>query len=72
MIDNVSRMRPSIDTQNYVASVLIVLAADMRVGSAPTAIGETGGDPGHAPARRTYEAAGVTKMPIARYFMVLE
>ena len=36
------------------------------------AIVETGGDPGHASARRTYEAAGFTKMPIARYFMVLE
>ena len=29
---------------------------------------ETGGDPGHAPARRTYEKAGYTLLPIARYF----
>jgi ribosomal protein S18 acetylase RimI-like enzyme len=29
---------------------------------------ETGGDPGHAPARRTYERAGFTLLPIARYF----
>jgi GNAT superfamily N-acetyltransferase len=29
---------------------------------------ETGGDPGHAPARRTYETAGFTLLPIARYF----
>ena len=29
---------------------------------------ETGGDPGHAPARRTYEGAGLTLLPIARYF----
>jgi GNAT superfamily N-acetyltransferase len=32
---------------------------------------ETGGDPGHAPARRLYERAGFTKLPVARYFMRL-
>jgi len=29
---------------------------------------ETGGDPGHAPARRAYEKAGFALLPIARYF----
>jgi GNAT superfamily N-acetyltransferase len=29
---------------------------------------ETGGDPGHAPARRTYERAGFTPLPLVRYF----
>lgn len=29
---------------------------------------ETGGDPGHAPARATYEAMGFELLPIARYF----
>ncbi len=29
---------------------------------------ETGGDPGHAPARRAYEAAGFERWPVARYF----
>ena len=29
---------------------------------------ETGGDPGHAPARATYEAAGFERWPVARYF----
>jgi ribosomal protein S18 acetylase RimI-like enzyme len=32
------------------------------------AVVETGGDPGHAPARRSYEKAGYTLLPIARYF----
>lgn len=32
---------------------------------------ETGGDPGHAPARRTYERAGFALLPIARYFKTL-
>ena len=41
-------------------------AAGMRI-----AMVETGGDPGHAPARRTYEKAGFGLLPIARYFKKL-
>lgn len=33
-----------------------------------TAMVETGGDPGHEPARRTYEAAGFQAFPSVRYF----
>jgi hypothetical protein len=33
---------------------------------------ETGGDPGHDPARAAYETAGFTKLPIARYFRLLD
>jgi ribosomal protein S18 acetylase RimI-like enzyme len=29
---------------------------------------ETGGDPGHAPARAAYEAMGFRRFPVARYF----
>jgi GNAT superfamily N-acetyltransferase len=32
---------------------------------------ETGGDPAHAPARKSYENAGYTGLPVARYFKVL-
>ncbi|HJE58634.1 MAG TPA: hypothetical protein K8V84_09005 [Nocardiopsis listeri] len=32
------------------------------------AVVETGGDPGHAPARATYAKAGFTSLPIVRYF----
>ena len=32
---------------------------------------ETGGDPGHAPARAAYEEAGFTLLPISRYFRLL-
>jgi ribosomal protein S18 acetylase RimI-like enzyme len=28
----------------------------------------TGGDPSHAPARRSYEKAGYTALPLVRYF----
>ncbi len=31
----------------------------------------TGGDPGHAPARHTYENAGFTALPLARYYRAL-
>lgn len=31
----------------------------------------TGGDPGHAPARRTYEKAGFTALPLVRYYRAL-
>jgi len=32
---------------------------------------ETGGDPSHAPARRAYEKAGFTGLPLVRYFKKL-
>ena len=32
------------------------------------AVVETGGDPGHAPARGLYERAGFRLLPVARYF----
>jgi len=32
---------------------------------------DTGGDPGHAPARRLYARMGYTELPIARYFQAL-
>lgn len=38
---------------------------------AAVAMVDTGGDPGHAPARRTYEKAGFTPLPVLRYFKAL-
>lgn len=32
---------------------------------------ETGGDPGHEPARRAYESSGFRLFPVARYFKAL-
>lgn len=32
---------------------------------------ETGGDPAHAPARKSYENAGYTGLPLVRYFKAL-
>ncbi len=43
----------------------------MRAAGMKLARVETGGDPGHAPARRTYEKAGYTALPFVRYFQEL-
>ena len=43
----------------------------MRETGASVAMVQTGGDPGHAPARRTYEAAGFRLFPAAQYFKKL-
>lgn len=43
----------------------------MRSRGMGIAVVETGGDPGHAPARAAYAKAGFTLLPIARYFRLL-
>jgi GNAT superfamily N-acetyltransferase len=56
-----------------VSSQLTEFAIDhMRSHGMDIAVVETGGDPGHAPARAAYEAAGFTVLPIARYFRLLD
>jgi ribosomal protein S18 acetylase RimI-like enzyme len=44
----------------------------MRNRGMDIAVVETGGDPGHAPARAAYETIGFTLLPIARYFRLLD
>jgi GNAT superfamily N-acetyltransferase len=55
-----------------VADALITFAVD-RIRAAGMALVEigTGGDPGHAPARRAYEKAGFTALPLVRYYKAL-
>jgi GNAT superfamily N-acetyltransferase len=54
------------------ASALTNFATDwMRQHGATVAMVETGGDPGHAPARRTYERCGYQALPSVRYFKKL-
>jgi ribosomal protein S18 acetylase RimI-like enzyme len=54
------------------ASALIEFALDQMRGAGMTiAMIETGDDPGHAPARRTYENVGFQILPVARYFKAL-
>jgi GNAT superfamily N-acetyltransferase len=55
-----------------VGAALTEFAVDwMRKAGMAVAMVETGGDPGHAPARRTYERAGFRVLPVARFFKKL-
>ena len=52
-----------------IGTALTEFALDkLRDAGMTVAMVETGGDPGHAAARHTYEKAGYTLLPIARYF----
>jgi len=42
--------------------------AEMKAVGVKMAVAETGGEDGHAPARRAYERAGYTGLPLVRYF----
>ena len=61
------------DVQNQgIGTALIEFALSwMKEAGMSVAMVETGGDPGHAPARRTYEKLGFGLLPIARYFKKL-
>ncbi|MBE3205265.1 MULTISPECIES: GNAT family N-acetyltransferase [Parafrankia] len=51
-----------------IADALMTQAIEyIRRSGCRVAIVETGGDPGHAPARATYESAGFTALPMVRY-----
>ncbi len=55
-----------------VGTVLTNHATDWLRGSGMrVAMVDTGGDPGHAAARRVYEKAGYTLLPVARYFRAI-
>ncbi len=55
-----------------IGTALMEFALDwMKVAGMSVAMVETGGDPGHAPARCTYEKLGFGLLPVARYFKKL-
>ena len=55
--------------QQGIGSALTEYALDwIRKAGMTIAMVETGGDPGHAPARKTYEKVGFSPFPIVRYF----
>jgi GNAT superfamily N-acetyltransferase len=55
-----------------IGSVLTSFALDwIKRGDMAVAMVDTGGDPGHAPARRVYEEAGFVQLPVARYLKKL-
>lgn len=55
-----------------IGTALTSFALDwIRDAGMTVAVVETGDDPGHAPARRTYEKADFRLVPVARYFKAL-
>ncbi|MFG6094814.1 GNAT family N-acetyltransferase [Leptothoe sp. ISB3NOV94-8A] len=55
-----------------IGAALIERALDwMKDAGMSIAMVDTGGDPGHAPARHTYEKVGFKLWPVARYFKKL-
>jgi ribosomal protein S18 acetylase RimI-like enzyme len=55
-----------------IGSALVKFALDrMQEAGMLVAMVDTAGDPGHAPARHTYEKAGFELFPVARYFKAL-
>jgi GNAT superfamily N-acetyltransferase len=55
-----------------IGTALIEFALDwMKEAGMSVAMVETGADPGHAPARHTYEKVGFELFPVARYFKKL-
>ncbi|HEY0603837.1 MAG TPA: GNAT family N-acetyltransferase [Herpetosiphonaceae bacterium] len=55
-----------------IGTTLTTFALDwIKTAGMAIAMVETGGDPGHAPARHTYEKAGFSLLPVARYFKKL-
>lgn len=58
--------------QRGIGTALVEFALDfMKIAGMSVAMVETGGDPGHAPARCTYEKVGFGLFPVARYFKKL-
>jgi ribosomal protein S18 acetylase RimI-like enzyme len=64
-------VRPEFQNQGIGTELNNAALAEMKARGMRMAMVETGGDSSHAPARRSYEKAGYTLMPIARYFQAL-
>lgn len=62
---------PDYQRRGIGTTLLEFALAWMKDAGTSIAMVETGGDPGHAPARRTYEKAGFGLFPVARYFKKL-
>jgi len=62
---------PDYQRRGYGSALTDFALAWLKAAGMSVAMVETGGDPGHAPARRTYEKSGFGLLPIARYFKKL-
>jgi ribosomal protein S18 acetylase RimI-like enzyme len=62
---------PDFQSRGIGSALTAFALAWMKDAGMSVAMVETGGDPGHAPARHTYEKMGFRLLPIARYFKKL-
>lgn len=62
---------PDHQRQGVAAALMDFAMERMRAEGMKMVMVETGDDPGHAPSRATYESAGFTRWPVARYFREL-
>jgi GNAT superfamily N-acetyltransferase len=62
---------PAFQRRGIATALMNRLADHMREHGMDIAVVETGGDPGHAPARAMYERSGYTALPVVRYFELL-
>ncbi|HZU39935.1 MAG TPA: GNAT family N-acetyltransferase [Solirubrobacteraceae bacterium] len=62
---------PAAQGQGIGAGLTSVATEWLRRSGMRVAMVETGGDPGHAPARRLYENSGYTPLPAVRFFKAL-
>lgn len=61
-------VHPEYQNQGIGTELNDVALAQMKEAGMRLAEVGTGGDPGHAPARRSYEKAGYTALPLMRYY----
>jgi GNAT superfamily N-acetyltransferase len=64
-------VEPDFQGQGIGSALIEFALAWMKEAGMSVAMVETGGDPGHAPARLTYEKVGFRMFPVARYFKKL-
>lgn len=62
---------PTYQRRGVAVALMNAAMMNMRDAGMAIAMVETGGDPGHAPSRATYESAGFERWPVARYFRKL-
>jgi len=64
-------VHPAYQNQGIGTALNLLALQQMKAAGMKMAVVETGGDEGHAPARRSYEKAGYTPLPLVRYFQDL-
>jgi ribosomal protein S18 acetylase RimI-like enzyme len=64
-------VRPDYQNRGIGTDLNLFALKRMKESGAKLAVVETGGDPSHAPARRSYEKAGYTGLPLVRYYKSL-